>query len=403
MSPPLFAKPPHPISSGAALSQFNVAIPEEDVQNLKTLLKILPIAAANYENSQNDRRFGSPRQWLVESVAYWQNKFDWRKMEEKINTIPSFKANVQDDDGHTYSVHFAALFSANKDAVPILLSHGWPGSFIEFLPILLSQREKYASAPEKLPYHLIVPSLIGYGFSSPPPLDKDFIIADNSRIFNKLMLSLGFGEAGYIAQGGDVGCAISEVLLASYEPVKAAHLNMYWARSATKSSEIEDPLESKAVERGEKLQASGMAYAILHATRPSTSGLSVGSSPTSLLAWIGEKMIDWSDPATTPSLDEILTNVSIYWFTGTYPTSLWPYRALFSDNPGAGTGITHGKPKGVSWFPNEIAPVSKDTVRADSKVTNFYEHDKGGHFAALEVPDVLWADIEDFVAKAWKK
>ncbi|KAH7020680.1 Alpha/Beta hydrolase protein, partial [Macrophomina phaseolina] len=156
-------------------------------------------------------------------------------------------------------------------------------------------------------------------------------------------------------------------------------------------------LDKQAAERAEKFRAVGMSYAMLHATKPSTAGFSVGSSPTSLLAWIGEKMIDWSDPETKPSLDTILTNVSIYWFTGTYPTSLWPYRSVGIP------GTPNGKPKAVSWFPREIITLPRAVIKEDPGVTHFYAHEKGGHFAALEVPELLWADLEDFVAKVWKK
>ncbi|KAH7020679.1 epoxide hydrolase 1 [Macrophomina phaseolina] len=244
MSPPLFAKPPHPVSADGALSQFNVSISDDQIQNLKTLLKLVPIAAPNYENSQDDRRFGSPRQWLVDSVDYWQNKFDWRKQEAEINTVPHFKYDVKDDDGHTYTIHFAALFSEKKDAVPLLLPHGWPGSFIEYLPILLTQREKYASAPDTLPYHLIAPSLIGYGFSSPPPINKDFVPADNSRLLHKMMLGLGFGQSGYIMQGGDVGSFLTEISLSTYDEVKAIHLNLYLGDAKPDRSQIKEPLVS---------------------------------------------------------------------------------------------------------------------------------------------------------------
>ncbi|KAL0263504.1 hypothetical protein SLS55_002484 [Diplodia seriata] len=404
MSPLLFGQPPFPISPDGALSQFKIDVPDDEVQKLKTLLEVLPIPRPNWENGHKDQSCGIPRDWLVESVDYWQNKYNWRQQEEILNSIPQFKVEVQDDDGQKYSVHFAALFSENKDAIPIHLSHGWPGSFIEFMPILLKLKEQYASSPEKLPYHVIVPSIIGFGFSSPPPLDKDFIIKDNCRLFHKAMLALGFGKRGYITQGGDLGGPIAETLAAVYEPAKAAHLNIYFIPSTAASGEPADPLEKKAIEKGKKFLQTGMAYAMLHATRPSTAGLTIGNSPVALLTWIGEKMLEWPDPAHVPSLDTILTNVSIYWFTGTFPTSIWCYRALLSGAPEtAYEPITNGKPKGLSWFPYEIGAVPKEFIRNDKNITHFYEHDEGGHFAALEVPDLLWADFEDFIAKVWKQ
>ncbi|EKG10339.1 Alpha/beta hydrolase fold-1 [Macrophomina phaseolina MS6] len=400
----LFSKPPYPVSPEGALSSFKIDVSDGDLQSLKTLLKLLPIPRPNWENGHTDRRFGTPRDWLVEAVDYWQNTYDWRKQEDVLNSIPQFNVEVEDDDGQKYTVHFAALFSENKDAVPIHFSHGWPGSFIEFVPMMLHLREKYASAPETLPYHIIVPSLIGFGFSSPPPLNKDWLISDTARVLHKAMLALGFGERGYVTQGGDLGGPIAETLAAVYEPVKATHLNVYFkGLSPAAGDGLGDILKSEHLQNVQKFWATGMAYANLQGTRPSTAGLAIGNSPVSLLAWIGEKMIEWADPATTPSLDTILNNVSIYWFSGSYPTSIWCYRAMLAADGSTGIAqLTNGKPRAQSWFPKEIVAPPKDLIKADPTVTHFYAHEKGGHFAALECPEDLWADVEDFVSKVWK-
>lgn len=143
-----------------------------------------------------------------------------RHCEDKINSFPNFITPVSLSEGEDYDIHFVALFSQKADAIPIILTHGWPGSFLEFLPILSLMREQYT--PETLPYHLIVPSVPGYAFSAPPPLDKDFDTEIVAQLLNQLMLNLGFGS-GYVAQGGDIGAKVSRILGVKYESCKAVH------------------------------------------------------------------------------------------------------------------------------------------------------------------------------------
>jgi microsomal epoxide hydrolase len=142
-----------------------------------------------------------------------------RKTEDLINSFPNFTLDIADESGPT-TIHFVSLMSQKPDAIPIILLHGWPGNFLEFLPILDILRRNYT--PETLPYHIIVPSLPGYAFSSPPPLDRDFRLEDVARIFNTLMTELGYGD-GYVAQGGDVGSKVARVMAAEYGSCKALH------------------------------------------------------------------------------------------------------------------------------------------------------------------------------------
>ncbi|OJD32326.1 epoxide hydrolase [Diplodia corticola] len=410
-----FATPPHPVT-GAALSPFRVDVPDAEIQKLRTLLELCPIAAPNYPNSaQHGGRFGVTRDWLASAVSHWASpsSFDWRGHEAKINSIPHFKLSLVDDydasgTGAAYTVHFAALFSPNPDAVPILLMHGWPGSFTEFLPILLALRDQYKDDPAALPYHLVVPSLIGFGFSTGPPLDADFGLVDQARIMAKLMAALGFGKrtggGGYVVQGGDVGAIVSTAMAALYDDVRAAHLNLLMLREPPEG--LDPAAVSYSAQELEKMQSAkqfvttGMDYANLHGNKPSTVGLAIGSSPVALLAWIGEKMLAWSDPATAPSLDEILLNISIYWFTGCYPTSIWFYRNLV-DRSRIAPEVTwkgiKGKPLGFSSFAKEIGPPPKSWVDATRVVSWYREHEQGGHFAALEQPHVLWNDVVHFI------
>ncbi|CAN9176463.1 unnamed protein product [Alternaria alternata] len=342
---------------------FDLHVEEQKLQEFKTLLKLSPVAKDTYENKQDEGshgKFGVSRQWIVDTKKEWVEKFDWRKEEDRINSFPNFKTTIKDDDSGSYDVHFVALFSNKSDAIPIAFFHGWPGSFLEFLPLMDLLRKKYT--PDTLPYHIIAPSLPGFGLSSDPPLQKDWKVADTSRIMHKLLLSLGFGPSGYLVQGGDIGSLISREIAAT---------------GMTEFMEV------------------GRAYAIEHGTKPSTIGLVLSSSPIAQLAWIGEKFLAWSDPSTTPSLNTILSDITLYWLTGCYPTSIYTYREAKETK-------YVDKPTGYSWFPFELAPIPKAWAEKTAKIAFFRAHESGGHFAALERPETLWADVEEWVKAAWR-
>lgn len=195
--------------------------------------------------------------------------------------------------GEEYSVHFAALFSPNKAAVPILLMHGWPGSFLEFLPILTRVQAAHAADPASLPYHLIVPSLPGFIFSDLGPA-QDIDTDKAADVLHQLMVSLGFGPAGgggYIAQGGDVGAGLARSLAVRHpgreEGCRGALLNMLPMYPPANKDELAPPTQTELVSlgRGMTFAKGGMGYAIIHGTKPSTIGLAIASSPVGLLAW----------------------------------------------------------------------------------------------------------------------
>ncbi|POS79796.1 hypothetical protein DHEL01_v201801 [Diaporthe helianthi] len=379
-----FSQPPHKVEG---LSPFTFSISKDEIDDLNTLLK-RPLPIATWENSsQDDERYGVRRDWII-NYRYRQ------KYQDNINGVPNFKLPVE-DEGETYHVHFAALFSQKKDATPLLLSHGWPGSFLEFMPILKKVQKQYASDPASLPYHLIVPSVPGYGFTK-ISTNKDMTLLMCSRILNKLMVKLGFNQ--YIAQGGDVGSMITKTVVEEFDECIAGHTNMIMMGPPQGDVAPPTAAELRALQGATKFQDSGMAYAMLHGTRPSTAGFTIASSPQGLLAWIGEKMIQWSDE--TPSIETILGNVSLYWFTGCYPSSIWIYRMLFgpsSDSGPMGNLDKIKKPYGYSWFPEELGGLPRSWAEATGKISFYKSHEKGGHFAALELPDVLWQDIVEFV------
>ncbi|TFK31278.1 Alpha/Beta hydrolase protein [Crucibulum laeve] len=380
-------------------SPFTVAIPDASLEELQVLLKHSKVAPDTYESFHEDRRFGITNKWIREMKENWRS-FDWRKNEAHINSFPHFKAPIDDDDGNQYSVHFVGLFSQKTDAIPLMLLHGWPGSFLEFLPIMDHLRTTYT--PETLPYHVIVPSMPGYTFSSPPPLDKDFRLEDVARLFDKLARGLGFGK-GYAVQGGDVGSGVARVMAAEHESCVGVHINFCIMPQpvGVDDSTLND-LDKEGLVRSAEFSRIGSAYALEHATKPSTIGIVLSSSPLALLAWIGEKFLDWTDEDLPP--ETILESVSLYWFTETISTSLYPYRQEFTPgNIGAHENLQWhiNKPFGFSWFPKEIAPVPRSWAATTGNLVFFRQHLKGGHFAAIERPEALWKDFEDFITQVW--
>ncbi|CAK7217464.1 hypothetical protein SCUCBS95973_003161 [Sporothrix curviconia] len=390
------------LAAGAsdAVTAWSVSIPQETLDNLITLLKATPLAPATYENSLPDRQrtLGVWRDWITATKEHWQTRFSWRAQEEYINSFPHFKAHVVDDELGPFDIHFAGLFSQRSDALPILCLHGWPGCFVEFLGILDMLRTRYT--PATLPYHLVVPSLPGYAFSSSPPIDRNMESDSAARILNQLMTTC-LGLESYMIQGGDLGVRIGRVVAANYpESCKAIHLNtspMPPPELTNKSSPI-SASEQAGLDRHVLFKQTGSPYAYAHATRPSTVGLMLSSSPVALLAWVGEKYLDWTDE--TPDLDTILACITLYWVTNCAATSLWSYRQFYG--PGAashGTKRWHiHQPLGFSWFPREITPVPRAWIETTGNLVFYRQHDKGGHFAALEQPQLLWKDVEDFIA-----
>ncbi|KAJ4339928.1 hypothetical protein N0V87_002866 [Didymella glomerata] len=392
------AKPFSCVPAGARQepTPFELYIDDQKLGDFKTLLKLSPVAKQTYENLQEGGEFGVTHKWMVDAKKYWQDSFDWRKEEERINALPNFKAHIEDDDGNNYDVHFAALFSSKPDAIPIAFLHGWPGSFLEFVPLMEHLKQKYS--PDDLPYHIIAPSLPGYALSSDPPHDKDWTTIETGRLIHKVMLSLGFAKNGYLVQGGDIGSMVSRVMAATYDECKGMHLNFMLNVGIKDKASDDDNIteqEKKGLERMDKFFAKGRAYANEHGTKPATVGFVMASSPIAQLAWIGEKFLAWSDPRTTPSLDTILADITLYWLTDCFPTTIYTYRQEKKMD-------IVNKPSGYSYFPYELAPIPQAWAVKSCDLVFFRSHDKGGHFAALERPETLWHDVEEWVKIAWK-
>jgi len=268
-----------PAAATLDVKPFKAHVSEEKLQHFKKLLELSPIAPPVFENTHAGRKFGIDRDWLVNAKQVWLNEFDWRKHEDRINSFPNFKAAVKDNNGDTIEIQFLALFSEKIDAVPIAFFHGWPGSICEFLDILDLLKAKYS--PKDLPYHVIVPSLPGYGYSSGPPVDKDYGVVEAAGAMNNLMIGLGFGS-GYLAQGGDLGSFVSRVLAMQYDACKGMHVNQM---GMPPDVPPKDELEKQAVQKADQFMDTESGFLLQQGTKTATMGFVLSSSPLALLSW----------------------------------------------------------------------------------------------------------------------
>lgn len=395
------------------INTFQAHTSDETFHHFRELLRLSPIAPAVYENSHVGRRYGIERDWLVNAKDAWSNSFDWRRCEARINSFPNYKAGVIDQDGNTIELQFLALFSTRPDAVPVAFLHGWPSSICEFLDLLDLLREKYA--PDQLPYHVIVPSLPGYAYSSLPE-DIDYGIEQAASAIHAVMIGLGFGT-GYLVQGGDLGSFLARTMTLKYAACRGMHVNMM----GVPQSETFDPArmsadESAAHAKAMEMLDTGLAFALEQGTRPSTIGFALSASPLALLSWIGEKMLEWSDE--DPSLEKILETVTLYWMTDTISRCFWHNRIIAGGNGGENTDTGYKtartsvitkldmlklpfveKPCGYSLFAKEIVPIPFSWAEKSCNLVAFRAHERGGHFAAMGQPGELLADFEEYVGK----
>lgn len=273
-----------PPGSTLDVEPFQIHVDEAKLQHFRALLELSPIAPTTFENTHTGRRYGVTRDWLAAAKHAWLHDFDWHRSEARLNSFPSFRAPVRvGGTGYTTEVHFLALFSARADAVPLVFMHGWPGSVCEFLDVLDLLRAKYT--PQTLPYHIVVPSLPGYGFSSGPPVDADYGVVQVAEAIHGLMLGLGFGASGYLAQGGDLGSFVARVMALSYPECRGMHVNQMGLPPPGVDIGTRDAAEERALQRATEAIDTGLAFALQQGTRAATMGLVLSASPLALLAW----------------------------------------------------------------------------------------------------------------------
>jgi pimeloyl-ACP methyl ester carboxylesterase len=340
-----------------------------------------------------DWEYGIPISYLRELVDYWRDQYDWRAEEARLNELAHFRTEV---DGQR--IHFVHARSAHANAFPLLLVHGWPGSIVEFLDVTprLTDPESYGGHAADA-FHVIAPSLPGYGFSDPTHT-RGWDVQRIARAFIELMSRLGYARYG--AQGGDWGAQIATRIGAlDPEHCAAIHLNMPIGDRPPEPLPLSDEEEADLAAFRE-FQREESAYALEQGTKPQTLGVALNDSPAGLLAWIIEKFRAWSDcdgnPENSYTREQLLTNVMLYWVTRTITSSARLYReSRQADLRGEGPQYV-GVPTGVARYPKEILRFPRSWVERRYNVTHWAVMPRGGHFAAMEQPTLFVDDLRTF-------
>jgi len=333
--------------------------------------------------------YGANLSYMKELSNYWLNDFSWRKIEKEINAFPNFMADI---DGH--QIHFLHIKGKGKKSIPLIITHGWPGSFIEMLKLipLLTNDENFS-------FDLIIPSVIGFGFSS-KCVESGCDNAYVAEIWHKLMLKLGYKKYG--AQGGDIGSGISTRLAMKYpDHIIGIHLNYVSDSFQPYMTEEELSEDVKKYNQGLEEWASKEAgYAYIQSTKPITLGYGLNDSPIGLCAWIVEKFNSWSDNEGNLenifTKDEILANITLYWVTQSIHSSIRIYNENSKNPMKFGVNDFVKPPVAYANFPKELSKPPKAYMSKGYNVTRWTNMPKGGHFAAMEQPELLASDIKDF-------
>jgi pimeloyl-ACP methyl ester carboxylesterase len=375
---------------------FHVNIPEEELAELRRR-----IAAARWPSRElvADRSQGVQLATMQELTRYWATEHDWRACEAKLNALPQFTTEIDGVD-----IHFLHVKSPHENALPLIMTHGWPGSVIELLEVVgpLSDPTAHGGTPEDA-FHLVLPSLPGYGFSG-EPTEVGWDPGRVARAWAELMGRLGYTR--YVAQGGDVGAEVTDAMgRQAPEGLVGIHLNLLvTALAGPQPTDSEQ--ERAAADALATFRTSGFGYFLEQATRPQTIGYALLDSPVALAAWmldhdtdsyqkISRAFVD-GQPAGHLTRDHIVDNVTLYWLTGTGASaarSYWEggrFRALAAGQAPPEVSL----PVGFTTFPGEIWRSPRSWVeQAYPNLTYFNEVDKGGHFAAWEEPELFATEI----------
>ena len=389
--------PAEPATQDATIRPFRVDIPDEALDDLR---RRLALARLPSKELVTDRSQGVQLATIQELARYWANDYDLRGVEARLNALPQFVTEIDGVD-----VHFIHIRSPHGDALPLIMTHGWPGSVIEMLDSVgpLTDPTAHGGSAEDA-FHLVLPSLPGYGFSS-EPVEIGWDLGRTARAWAELMRRLGYTR--FVAQGGDVGAGVTDAM-GRQEPAGliGIHTNLLVpALSGPMPTDTDE--ERAAAAQIATFRQSGNGYFVEMATRPQTIGYALLDSPIALAAWmvdhdtdayykIASAFVD-GRPSGNLTRDHILDNITLYWLTGSgASTSRSYWEAYGPDAPAAGrqplpqTTI----PFAFTTFPGEIWRTPRSWVEASyPNVTYFHEVDKGGHFAAWEEPELFSTDI----------
>jgi len=364
---------------------FKIQVDDAQLEDLKRRLR-----ATRWPDAQTvgDWSQGIPLDYVQKVCDYWARDYDWRKTEARLNALPQFQTDL---DG--VSIHFLHIKSHHSDALPLVLTHGWPGSIIEFLKVIPALTDPTAHGGHaNEAFHVVCPTLPGYGFSGKPK-QNGWTAEKIARAWSELMLRLGYQR--YYAQGGDWGAVVTTAIgLQDTEHCHGIHLNMPIVRpdSATMSSLTEE--EKDGLAGMQHYQDWDSGYSKQQSTRPQSLGYGLADSPAGQAAWILEKFWAWTDckgnPENALTRDEMLDNVMLYWLPDAAASSARLYWESFNKLNYDPVRI----PVGCSMFPKEIFRVSRRW--AEKRYTNLVywnKLDKGGHFAAFEQPELFVREL----------
>ena len=386
------------------IEEFRVSVPQADLDELADRLartrwpSSLPGAAWDRGVPGAGWERGVPVGYLRELAEYWRDGFDWRAQEARLNSYPQYTTRI---DGQ--KIHFLHVKSPEPDATPLLLLHGWPGSVVEFLHVIgpLSDPRSHGdgSAPA---FNLVIPSLPGFGFSG-PVTEPGWGSRRIAGALAELMARLGYERYG--AQGGDFGAFVAPDLgRVDPDHVIGVHVNaatmgfIPFGDIPEQDLATFSPAEKERAQRLQGYLAEGNGYFQIQSTRPQTLSYALTDSPAGQVAWIVEKFKEWTNsgralPEDAISWDDILTNVSVYWFTGTAgSTANLYYESMHSGDWPTPSPV----PTGVAVFAEDVA-IRRYAERANN-IVHWSDFDTGGHFAALETPGLLVQDIRTFFA-----
>ena len=382
---------PQPASS-AAVRPFTISIPDGDLADLKQRLSRarMPDEIDGIGWDQ-----GTSRAYLTELVAYWRDRFDWRAQERRLNRFPQFKTTI---DG--MEIHFIHVRSREANALPLIITHGWPGSFVEFDKVIerLTDPVKFGGRATDA-FDVVVPSIPGFGFSERPH-QRGYNPAKIAGMFTALMARLGYTRYG--AQGGDFGSAITRAM-AQQDAAHVVGLHLNFCIGGAPQGVADPnagltPEEIAKVKGGLFAKGDEQAYSQQMGTRPQTIGYALNDSPIGLAAWIVEKFRAWSDNGgdveKSFTKDEMLTNISLYWLTQTAASSARIYYEARNAGPADTRRIE--VPTACAIFPKEVAYAPRSWQAARMNLVRWTEMPRGGHFAALEQPALLADDVQAF-------
>lgn len=383
------------LPTSSSIRPFELSIDQSTLDDLKTRLRLTRWPD---KETVTDWSQGVPLATIQELCEYWQTEYDWRRCEALLNSYPQFKTTI---DGVEF--YFLHIRSKHENALPLVLTHGWPGSVLEFRHVIdkLVDPESHGGSPEDA-FHLVIPALPGYAFSG-KPTEIGWDNRRTARAWAELMQCLGYTDDGWAAQGGDWGAHVV-ASLGNQAPkgLKGIHFNSIFFEP---KKEIQVPInDKKGEERAmhmDRLRDDGhRGYSLQQSTRPQTIGYGLADSPVAQAAWVYEKYRDWShhdgDVETVFSKDEMLDIIMLYWLSNSGTSSARFYWEVELDS----TAWPIDLPVGVSWFGGDNSYGPKEWCeRYYKNIVYWNETQRGGHFAAWEVPDIFVAEIRHWQRK----